>query len=199
MIKYVFLILLTGIASQYAPNKMASVIAVRQIPGKTNYLVQQDLSEYDGFIAMESCAELGNEYYLRPIDVNDWELFLVVDCSGHAETTDWMTRNNIIVEVDYNTAVRWSTVGRGIQVELAKKVSNVSAKHEGGIPEIDKDREHPTDILDYFLSKEQINEMGIMEHLRTNVLDRLDAVNSTAKLLTKNKLSFLAAENLHYY
>lgn len=84
-------------------------------------------------------------------------------------------------------------------MELAKKVSNISAKHEGGIPEIDKTREHPTDILDYFLSKEQIHEMGIMDHLRINVLDRLDALNSTAKLLTKNKLSFLAAKNLHYY
>ncbi len=84
-------------------------------------------------------------------------------------------------------------------VDLAKKVSNVSAKHEGGIPDIDKTREHPTDILDYFLSKEQIQEMGIMDHLRINVLDRLDAVNSTAKILTKNKLSFLAAKNLHYY
>jgi hypothetical protein len=84
-------------------------------------------------------------------------------------------------------------------IELAKKVANVSAKHEGGIPEIDKTREHPTDILDYFLSKDQINEMGIMDYLRINVLDRLDAVNSTAKLLTMNKLSFLAAKNLHYY
>jgi hypothetical protein len=84
-------------------------------------------------------------------------------------------------------------------VELVKKVGNVSAKHEGGDPEIDKTREHPSDILDYFLSKEQIHELGIWEGLRQNHLDRLDAVNTTAKILTKNKLSFLAAKNLHYY
>lgn len=122
MIKYIFLILLTGTASQYAPGKMESVITVRQIPGKTNYLVPQNLTQYDGFIAMESCAELGNEYYLRPVGIDNWELFLVVDCSGHTETTDWMTVNNIIVEIDYNTAVRWGTVDYGIKVELAKKV-----------------------------------------------------------------------------
>jgi len=84
-------------------------------------------------------------------------------------------------------------------VELAKNIANVSAKHEGGDPEIDRAREHPTDILDYFLPIEKIQEMGIWEHLRQNHLDRLDAVNTTAKILTKNRLSFLAAKNLHYY
>ncbi|MBN2154920.1 MAG: hypothetical protein JW776_02620 [Candidatus Lokiarchaeota archaeon] len=84
-------------------------------------------------------------------------------------------------------------------IELAKKVTNVSAKHEGGDPEIDRRRKHPTDILDYFLSKEKIHEMGIWDDLRQNHLDRLDAINTTAKLLTENKLSFLAAKNLHYY
>jgi hypothetical protein len=99
----------------------------------------------------------------------------------------------------FKSIVRQPYDRRDELVELAKKVGNVSAKHEGGIPEIDKNREHPTDILDYFLSKEQIHKMGIMNHLKINVLDRLDAVNSTAKLLTKNNLSFLAAKNLHYY
>ena len=120
--KYIFLILLTGIASQYAPNKMEQVIAVRQIPGKTAYTITQDLTAYDGFIAMQDCNELGNEYYLRPINTTNWELFLVTDCSGHTETSNWMRRNNIIVEVDYETAKRWETIGNGIEIELAKKV-----------------------------------------------------------------------------
>ncbi len=109
-----------------------------------------------------------------------------------------------VVRLEHHVTETWKSIVRQPYdrreelVNLAKKVSNVSAKHEGGDPEIDKTRDHPTDILDYFLSKEQINEMGIMEHLRLNVLDRLDAVNTTAKILTKNKLSFLAAKNLHY-
>lgn len=113
-----------GIASQYAPGVMEKTIAVRQIPGKTAYTVPQDLSKYDGFIAMESCAELGNEYYVKPVESIQWELFLVVDCSGHSSTSEWMKRNNIIIEVDYETAKRWDTVGNGIQVEMAVKVNS---------------------------------------------------------------------------
>ena len=120
IIRIIFVILFAGIASQYAPNKMESVIRVRQIPGRTSYTITQDLSKYAGFVAMESCIELGNEYYIRPYGAIEWELFLVVDCSGHQETTEWMFNNNIIVEVDYNTALRWNTVGRGIKVEVAR-------------------------------------------------------------------------------
>ena len=113
---------MTGIASQYAPGKMESVISVRQIPGRTNYTAPLNLERFDGFVAMNDCSELGNEYYIKPTDKKEWELFLVVDCSGHKSTTDWMLRNNIIVEVDYETANRWDTVGRGIKIRLAKKV-----------------------------------------------------------------------------
>ena len=119
----VMLIILVGIASQYAPGVMDKTIAIRQIPGKTAYTVPQNLSKYNGFIAMESCVELGNEYYVKPVESTTWELFLVVDCSGHSTTSDWMKRNNIIMEVDYNTAVRWDTVGKGIPVEMAIKVN----------------------------------------------------------------------------
>lgn len=110
-----------------------------------------------------------------------------------------------VVRLEHHVTETWKSIVRQPYdrreelVELVKTVGNVSAKHEGGDPEIDKTREHPTDILDYFLSKEQIHEMGIMDKLKLNTLDRLDAVNTTAKILTKNKLSFLAAKNLHYY
>jgi hypothetical protein len=109
-----------------------------------------------------------------------------------------------VVRLEHHVTETWKSIVRQPYdrreelVELAKRVSNVSAKHEGGDPEIDQTRGHPTDILDYFLSKEQIHEMGIMDDLKLNTLDRLDAVNTTAKILTRNKLSFLAAKNLHY-
>jgi len=82
-------------------------------------------------------------------------------------------------------------------VELANRVKNISAKHEGGIPEIDAKREHPSDILDYFRAKVEINDAGDMPHLLRNYLDKHHALNRTAEALTKNGLAFIAAGNLH--
>jgi len=82
-------------------------------------------------------------------------------------------------------------------VKLASKVANISAKHEGGEIETEKTREHPSDILDYFRPKEEIEASGDMKHLLRNYLDKHDAVNLTAKALTENGLSFIAAKNLH--
>ena len=82
-------------------------------------------------------------------------------------------------------------------VQLASHVANISAKHEGAGPQVDKTREHPSDILEYFLPKEQIEEQGLMPYLELNYLDKHDAVNRTAVALTKAGLSFIAARNLH--
>lgn len=82
-------------------------------------------------------------------------------------------------------------------LEIADHVKNISAKHEGGIPEIDRKREHPSDILDYFIPKKEIEEKGLMPQLLQNYLDKHDAVNRTAKALTEKGLTFIAAPNLH--
>ncbi len=82
-------------------------------------------------------------------------------------------------------------------LELADHVKNISAKHEGGIPEVDKNREHPSDILEYFIPKKEIIEKGLMPKLLGNYLDKHDAVNRTAKALTERGLTFIAAQNLH--
>jgi hypothetical protein len=82
-------------------------------------------------------------------------------------------------------------------LEIADHVKNISAKHEGGIPEIDGKREHPSDILDYFMPKKEIVEKKLMSKLLTNYLDKHDAVNRTAKALTEKGLTFIAAQNLH--
>jgi hypothetical protein len=50
----------------------------------------------------------------------------------------------------------------------ADRVPNISAKHEGGDPEIEQTREHPSDILDYFRDKEEIIASGDWEHLTLN-------------------------------
>jgi bifunctional DNA-binding transcriptional regulator/antitoxin component of YhaV-PrlF toxin-antitoxin module len=82
-------------------------------------------------------------------------------------------------------------------VELADHVGNISAKHEGGVPNIDASRDHPSDILDYFMPKSDIGAQGLMASMERNYLDKHDAVNRTAAVLTESGLSFIAARNLH--
>ncbi len=82
-------------------------------------------------------------------------------------------------------------------VELADHIPNISAKHEGGIPAVDSQRAHPSDILDYFREKSEIIETGDWAALEQNFLDKVDACNSSARMLTEKGLSFIAAQNLH--
>jgi len=83
-------------------------------------------------------------------------------------------------------------------VEIADHVGNISAKHEGAPPEIEVTREHPSDILDYFREKSEIEEAGQMPFMLRNYLDKHGSVNRTARALTEHGLSFVAAQNLHY-
>jgi hypothetical protein len=82
-------------------------------------------------------------------------------------------------------------------VEISDHVANISAKHEGGDPEIDEKREHPSDILDYFRDKDEVLDSGDWDNLERNFLDKFEATNKTAWALTENRLSFIAAQNLH--
>ena len=83
-------------------------------------------------------------------------------------------------------------------VELADHVSNISAKHEGGDPEIEEQRTGPSDILDYFRDKEEVISSGDWDRLGLNFMDKFVATNKTAQVLTQNGLSFIAAPNLHH-
>ncbi|HVP41648.1 MAG TPA: hypothetical protein VMS95_06820 [Candidatus Krumholzibacteriaceae bacterium] len=82
-------------------------------------------------------------------------------------------------------------------LQLADHVRNISAKHEGGLPETEKTREHPSDILDYFIPKKDIIAQDLMPRLLQNYLDKHDALNNTAQMLTQKGLAFTAARNLH--
>ncbi len=82
-------------------------------------------------------------------------------------------------------------------VEIADTVPNISAKHEGGDVETEKEREHPSDILEYFLPKEEILKQGLMEMLERNYLDKHDALNKTADALTRAGIGLVYAGNLH--
>ena len=83
---------------------------------------------------------------------------------------------------------------RGELLDIANHVANISAKHEGADPEIDKEREHPSDILEYFRDKDEIIEAGDMDFLETNFMDKFEALNKTAWQLTERGLSFIAAD-----
>ena len=83
-------------------------------------------------------------------------------------------------------------------LEIASKVKNISAKHEGAEVEVDKKRDHPSDILDYFLPKDDIEKEGLMPALTQNYLDKHEAINNTARVLTEKGLAFISAPNLHH-
>jgi len=97
----------------------------------------------------------------------------------------------------YKSIVRQPYLRRDELVEIAGRVPNISAKHEGGDPDVEARRDHPSDILDYFLPKSTILEQGLMPALERNYLDKHDAVNRTAQALTEHGLSVIAARNLH--
>ena len=83
-------------------------------------------------------------------------------------------------------------------LEIASKVKNISAKHEGGEIAVEEKREHPSDILEYFLPKADIDEKGLMPALTQNYMDKHETVNNTARALTERGLTFIAAPKLHH-
>jgi len=108
-----------------------------------------------------------------------------------------------VVRFEHHITETWKSIvrqpynRRDELVAIAGHVANISAKHEGGDPEIDQTREHPSDILDYFRDKEEIIQSGDWDNMALNFMDKLDATNKTAWALTHNGLSFIAAQNLH--
>jgi hypothetical protein len=97
----------------------------------------------------------------------------------------------------YKSIVRQPYNRRAELMEIADHVANIAAKHEGGDPEIDSQRAHPSDILEYFRAKDEIIASGDWDNLRINFLDKFDALNRTARALTEKGLSFVAAKKLH--
>jgi hypothetical protein len=97
----------------------------------------------------------------------------------------------------YSGIVRQPYDRRDELLALASKVKNISAKHEGGEPGVEASREHPSNILEYFMSKEEIEEKGMMPLLERNYLDKHDALNRTAAALTARGQAVIAARKLH--
>jgi hypothetical protein len=108
-----------------------------------------------------------------------------------------------LVRFEHHITETWKSIvrqpynRRAELVEIATHVANISAKHEGGDPETDANRYHPSDILDYFRDKSEVISSGDWDNLKLNFLDKVDACNLTAEALTRNGISFIAARNLH--
>ncbi|MDI6768883.1 MAG: hypothetical protein QMD04_04330 [Anaerolineales bacterium] len=108
-----------------------------------------------------------------------------------------------VVRFEHHIVETWKSIviqpydRRAELVEIADHVANISAKHEGGDPEVEQTRAHPSDILDYFREKKEVIEAGDWDNLQLNFMDKVDACNHTARALTERGLSFVAAKNLH--
>lgn len=97
-----------GYFSQYGELPSKATIAVRQDWGH----IPEDISNYPVRLAVSDCGLIGATGWAK-MDDGQLERMIVFDCSGHPHTSKWMKDNNIIGEVDYDTAVRWGIEGRG--------------------------------------------------------------------------------------
>jgi hypothetical protein len=108
-----------------------------------------------------------------------------------------------VVRFEHHITETWKSIviqpynRRKELVQIAGHVPNISAKHEGGDPEVEQIRSHQSDLLDYFREKKEVVDSGDWDSLRMNFLDKVDACNLTARELTQAGLSFIAAKHLH--
>ncbi|MHA2500969.1 MAG: hypothetical protein ACXAEL_15470 [Candidatus Hodarchaeales archaeon] len=110
--------------------------------------------------------------------------------------TDVVRIEHHIIET-YRSIVRQPYDRTEELVDIADRVKNISAKHEGGPVAVEETREHSSSILDYFRDKQEVIDSGDWDHLFTNYSDRHTAVNDTAKALIKKGIPVIAASNLH--
>jgi hypothetical protein len=109
-----------------------------------------------------------------------------------------------VVRFEHHITETWKSIviqpydRRQELVQIADHVANISAKHEGGDPEIEPSLTHPSDILDYFRDKKEVIESGDWDNLKRNFIEKVNACNHTAKDLTEAGLSFVAAQKLHH-
>jgi hypothetical protein len=108
-----------------------------------------------------------------------------------------------VVRFEHHIVETWKSIvkqpydRRAELVQIADHVANISAKHEGGDVDVEPTLAHPSDLLDYFRDKSEVISSGDWEALKLNFLKKVEACNHTARALTENALSFVAASNLH--
>ncbi|HSG43165.1 MAG TPA: hypothetical protein VLA72_08410 [Anaerolineales bacterium] len=108
-----------------------------------------------------------------------------------------------VIRFEHHITETWKSIvkqpydRRDELVQLADHVANIAAKHEGGDPEVEQSLSHQSDILDYFREKKEVIDSGDWDGLQINFMEKVAAANHSARALTENGLSFIAAQNLH--
>ena len=108
-----------------------------------------------------------------------------------------------VVRFEHHIVETWKSIvkqpydRRAELLEIADHVANISAKHEGGDPEVEQTLAHPSDLLDYFRDKSEVIASGDWDALKLNFMKKVEACDHTARALTEKGLSFIAASNLH--
>jgi len=108
-----------------------------------------------------------------------------------------------VVRFEHHITETWKSIviqpydRRNELLEVAGHVVNISAKHEGGDPEVEQTRTHQSDILDYFREKSEVIASGDWDAMQQNFMDKVDACNHSAQALTEKGLSFIVAQKLH--
>ena len=108
-----------------------------------------------------------------------------------------------VVRFEHHITETWKSIVRQPYnrrtelVEIAKGVPNISAKHEGGEPEIEQKLDHPSDILDYFLAKSDAESSGLMPALERNYMEKHRSATLTAEALVKAGIGVVCAQSLH--
>ena len=108
------LTLTSGWTSHYAPGVMEQVIENRLEWGH----IQS--TNYSGFTAVPECSRIGDVILARAD--SEWEILLITDCARENNEDgayEWMVSNQILLEVDWETAVRWGAVGGGTKIQTS--------------------------------------------------------------------------------
>ena len=126
-----FALILTGLASQYAPGVMPRVVANRQAWGQL-----PRASEATVFVAGPDCAAIGQLFWIRPQnwqvqgchaehglhdapDAQGWERAIIADCPGSQQAADFLASLGVSLEIDGETVARWGyPTEYGVPVEV---------------------------------------------------------------------------------
>ena len=108
-----------------------------------------------------------------------------------------------VVRFEHHITETWKSIvrqpynRRDELVEIARDVPNISAKHEGGEVDIETELEHPSDILEYFMAKSDVEKQGLMPALEQNYIEKHRSTNLTADALTRAGIGVVCAAELH--
>ena len=108
-----------------------------------------------------------------------------------------------IVRFEHHITETWKSIvrqpynRRDELVDIAREVPNIAAKHEGGEIDVEQELDHPSDILDYFMPKSDVEEQGLMPALEQNYIEKHRSTNLTADALTRAGIGVVCATKLH--